>query len=161
MPNHPTLVFREIAHADIPALFFVRTRTRENTYTLDQLRSLGITPESVGQWLAGTCKGWLCEEAGAVVGFCIADHSSGELLVIAVLPQAEGKGVGGTILGLAEDWLWRQGCTRAWLTTDVDPSRRAYGFYRRRGWADWKLQDGMRYMQLLRPASAVQAPVPA
>jgi hypothetical protein len=38
---------REITPADVPALFHVRPRTRENALTLDELRAKGITPESV------------------------------------------------------------------------------------------------------------------
>ena len=144
------LNFREIGTGDVPALFDVRTRTRENTYTLEQLERLGITPASVTDKLAGAFKGWLCEDGGKVVGFCMADRSTGELWVIAVLPQHERRGIGATLMGLAEQWLWSCGCPRAWLTTDVDESLRAYGFYRHLGWTDWKIEDGLRYMSLAR-----------
>jgi GNAT superfamily N-acetyltransferase len=149
----PPVVFREIGAADIPGLFFVRTRTRENTYTLEQLHGLGITPASVAQKLATSHKGWLAAGDDQVVAFCMADAQAGELWVIAVLPAFEGRGIGGRLMGLAEQWLWQCGCTRAWLTTDVDTSLRAYGFYRRRGWTDWKIEDGLRYLELTRPAT--------
>ena len=97
MPADVSLQFREIDAADVPALFYVRTRTRENTYTLDQLHALGITAESVAERLATSCKGWLCTHAGLVVGFCMADRSTGELWVIAVLPEYEGQGIGNTL----------------------------------------------------------------
>ena len=138
-----------LAAADIPALFYVRTRTRENIYTLEQLRGLGITVESVAQKLATSFKGWLCTHAGQVVAFCIADSSTGELWVIAVLPQYEGKGIGNRLMSLAEEWLWASGCKRAWLTTDIDTALRAYGFYRQRGWSDWKIENGVRWMEFL------------
>ena len=51
----------------------------------------------------------------------------------------------------AEAWLTQAGCIRAWLTTDLDPGRRAYGFYRHRGWADWKTERGLRWMELALP----------
>jgi GNAT superfamily N-acetyltransferase len=151
MPANLGLQFREIGAADIPALFHVRTRTRENTYTLEELHALGITVESVAERLVTSCKGWLCTHAGLVVGFCMADRSTGELWVIAVLPDYEGKGIGNTLMGLAEAWLWEQGWSRAWLTTDIDTALRAYGFYRQRGWTDWKVDDGLRWMELVRP----------
>lgn len=135
----------------MPGLFQVRTHTRENSYTLEQLHRLGITPESVVQKLATTFKGWLCTVDDLVVAFCIADRSAGELWVIAVLPQYEGRGIGGHLMRAAEDWLWASGCTRAWLTTDVDVNLRAYGFYRHRGWTDWKIEEGLRWMELSRP----------
>jgi len=148
--------YRELAPADVPALFHVRTRTRENTYTLEELHALGITVDSVTEKLASSFKGWLCADADQVVAFCMADRSTGELWVIAVLPEYEGKGIGDRLMSFAEDWLWSVGCERAWLTTDVDTTLRAYGFYRHRGWTDWRLEDGLRWMELLRP----QAPTP-
>jgi GNAT superfamily N-acetyltransferase len=151
-----SVTLREITSADVPALFYVRTRTRENTYTLEQLRDLGITNESVAEALASSCKGWLCAHGGRVVAFCMADCSTGELLVVAVLPECEGQGIGNRLMSLAEEWLWASGCKRAWLTTDVDPSLRAYGFYRQRGWADWKVEGGLRWMELPLPKALVQ-----
>jgi ribosomal protein S18 acetylase RimI-like enzyme len=143
---------RQIVSADIPALFHVRPRTRENALTIDELRALGITPESVAAGLKGSTRGWLWEtSASEVVGFCMADRSTGELLVIALLPEYEGRGIGGQLMQHAETWLAQSGCTRAWLTTDLDQALRAYGFYRHRGWTDWKLERGMRWMQLALP----------
>jgi len=144
---------RQITSADIPALFHVRPRTRENALTIDELRALGITPDSVSTGLEGSIRGWLWEEASAseVGGFCMADRSTGELLVIALLPEYEGRGIGGQLMQHAEAWLAQSGCTRAWLTTDLDQSLRAYGFYRHRGWTDWKLERGLRWMQLALP----------
>jgi len=144
-------VFRVIVDDDIPSLFALRTRTRENTYTLDQLHRLGITPASVAARLATTFAGWLCAEGDRVVGFGMADRAGGELWVIAVLPDVEGHGIGGELMRRAEEWLWSSGCERAWLTTDVDPALRAYGFYRHRGWTDWKIEEGLRWMELRRP----------
>lgn len=155
MSKRSRLAYREITPADIPALFDVRTRTRENVYTLDQLQRLGITPASVADKLAATFKGWLCAERDRVVAFCIADRATGELWVIAVLPEYEGRGIGDRLMSFAEAWLWASGCTRAWLTTDRDTSLRAYGFYRQRHWNDWKLEDGLRWMELF-PANAIR-----
>jgi GNAT superfamily N-acetyltransferase len=139
---------RRITHADIPVLFDIRPRTRENALTLEELRRLGITPESVDAALLDATRGWLWETTeGDVAGFCMADRSTGELLVIALLPEHEGRGIGGQLMQQAEDWLARSGCTRAWLTTDLDPTLRAYGFYRHRGWTDWKIERGMRWME--------------
>ena len=153
---HPPLECREIAVADVPALFPVRTRTRENRYTLQELAALGITEASVAAKLAATFRGWLCTSAGQVVGFCMADRATGELWVIAVLPEFEGRGIGNRLMALAEGWLWSSGCDRAWLTTDLDTSLRAYGFYRQRGWTDWKTEGGLRWMELLRPDASGQ-----
>lgn len=140
--------FREINVADVPALFHVRTRTRENTLTLEELQRLGITPQSVTESLDRTTKGWVCEDSDRIVAFSMADRETAEFLVIAVLPEYEGKGVGGKLMSLAEEWLAASGCKRAWLTTDLDTALRAYGFYRKRGWTDWKIERGLRWMEL-------------
>ena len=146
--------FREILAADVPALFDLRPRTRENVMTVEELARLGLTVETLRGFLATTQKGWLCADGPKVVGFCIADRSNAELAVVAVLPEYEGRGIGGTLMGLTEAWLWECGCRRAWLTTDTDTSLRAYGFYRKRGWTDWKVERGLRWMELLAPAAA-------
>ena len=140
--------FREITAADVPALFHVRQRTRENAMTLEELERLGINPRSVTESLDKSTKGWVCDDSGRVVAFSMADRATGEFLVIAVLPEYEGRGVGARLMRLAEEWLAASGCTRAWLTTDLDTTLRAYGFYRRRGWTDWKIERRMRWMEL-------------
>ena len=140
--------FRDIAAADVPSLFDVRPRTRENALTLEELQRLGITPGSVTKALARSTKGWLCEDAGEAVAFAMADCATGEFLVIAVLPEYEQKGIGGRLMALTKEWLAASGCTRVWLTTDVDTSLRAYGFYRKYGWTDWKIEKGLRWMEL-------------
>lgn len=140
--------FREITAADVPALFDLRPRTRENVMTVEELRGIGITPESVTESLAQTTKGWLCEDDRRVVAFVMADRATSEFLVIAVLPEYEGKGIGGRLMTLTTEWLAACGCARAWLTTDLDTALRAYGFYRRHGWTDWKIERGLRWMEL-------------
>jgi len=152
--------FREITAEDVPALFYVRTRTRENAYTIEQLQDLGITRASVAAKIAASFKGWLCVDADQVVAFSMADRSTGELWVVAVLPEYERRGIGNALMNRAEEWLSAEGWTRAWLTTDVDPTLRAYGFYRRRGWSDWKIENGMRWMEKVLDASFNVIPKP-
>jgi len=142
------LTFREITAADAPALFHVRTRTRENAMTLEGLQRLGINPHGVTESLGKSTKGWVCADSDRVVAFSMADRETGEFLVIAVLPQYEGRGIGRRLMVLAEEWLAASGCERAWLTTDLDTTLRAYGFYRKRGWADWKIERGLRWMAI-------------
>ena len=78
----------------------------------------------------------------------MADRATGEFLVIAVLPEYEGRGVGGKLMYAAEEWLAASGCKRAWLSTALDTTLRAYGFYRKRGWTDWTIERGLRWMEL-------------
>ncbi len=138
--------YRQIVEADIPALFEVRAATHENRLSLAELEARGITVESVRAKLLGTYRGWLCEADGQVAGFAIGYRATGELWVIAVLPAYVGRGIGHRLLTLVEDWLRAEGCARFWLTTDVDPSLKAYRFYRQHGWVDDRIEDDMRYM---------------
>jgi ribosomal protein S18 acetylase RimI-like enzyme len=139
-------MLREITEKDIPDLFKVRVRTHENCLTYEQLKSLGITEESVKARLEGSLKGWLYEVDNQVVGFAMGDGATGEMWVIAVLPEFVGKGIGSKLLIAVENWLFACGCQQLWLTTDIDTSLKAYSFYRQHGWIDTRIEDGMRYM---------------
>jgi GNAT superfamily N-acetyltransferase len=140
------MIYREINEQDVPSLFVVRTATHQNRLTLEELHDLGITEETVREKMRGTYKGWLCEVDGRTVGFAMGDRSTGELWVIAVLPEVVGKGIGSKLLRAVEQWLVASGCQRLWLTTDVDPALKAYDFYRNHGWEDDRIEDGVRYM---------------
>ena len=72
---------------------------------------------------------------------------SGEMWVIAVLPGHIGRGIGGALLEKVEPWLFSEGCWELWLTTDVDTRLRAYSFYKKHGWTDWKIENGLRYLR--------------
>ncbi len=143
--------FRLISDADVPSLFAVRAATRENALSRDHLAALGITEDSVRNMLRRTHQGWLCEEAGSVIGFAMGNRETGEMWVLAVLPEFEGRGVGRTLLALVEDWLWSCGWPEVWLTTDTDTRLRAYGFYRSQGWLDSGVKDGARHMRKRNP----------
>jgi GNAT superfamily N-acetyltransferase len=140
------LHIREITEDDIPDLFVVRVATHENQLSREELASLGITEETLKTRLRGTFKGWLCDVNAQVVGFAIGDRATGELWVIALLPQYIGQGIGSALLRRVEDWLQASGCARLWLTTDLDPNLKAYRFYRQHGWHDDRIENGLRYM---------------
>jgi len=138
--------FREILQDDIPDLFAVRTATHENRLTREELSSLGITEKSVKERIERNFKGWLCETDDKVVGFAMGDKSTGELWVIAVLPEYVGQGIGSKLLIAVENWLKEEGCSRLWLTTDIDTKLKAYSFYRHYGWIDDRVENGLRCM---------------
>lgn len=127
--------FRHATTADIESMFMVRASTRQNPISAERLAGLGITPSSVASAIeAGDIESWVCEHVGSVVGFCSADMHSGEILVLAVLPEHEGKGIGKKLLSLAIESLQSHGYTRLWLFADSSPSARSHGFYRANGW---------------------------
>lgn len=130
-----SLVFRTLTPADIPAVLEVRFSTRENAVTLEILRDhYGITPESLADALSGRVKGWLCEEHGKAVGFAMGDGATGEVQVVAVRPDHEGRGIGKRLLTMVQDWLFSEGHKEIWLLANPDPGIRASGFYRNLGW---------------------------
>jgi GNAT superfamily N-acetyltransferase len=142
--------FRKVAAADLPELMDLRAATRENRLTHEELAAMGITVESTMRLLETSHNGWLCEISGRAVGFAMGDRANGEMWVIAMLPEFERMGIGARLLALVEEWLWSQGWSEIWLTTDIDPSLRAYGFYQSQGWSDWKIVDGLQYMRKMR-----------
>ncbi len=139
-------MIREIVEDDIPALFVVRPQTRENAMSVEELASIGITPDSMRAAINGSHRGWLFEKEGEVGGFAMGDSDKAELTVMAMLPVHEGKGIGGRLLTRVENWLASAGCKKIWLTTDINPELRAYGFYLRHGWEDWKIEHDLRFM---------------
>ena len=143
--------YREIKESDIDDLFRVRVATRENALSRERLASLGIDEESVLEMLSSTHRGWLCEVNDQVVGFAMGNRKNGEMWVIALLPDYEGRGIGAELLTRVEEWLWSEGWTQIWLTTDIDSSLRAYGFYLNQGWFDYKIRDDLRYMKKTNP----------
>lgn len=148
------MLFREIGPDDAGALFAVRTATRENRLSREDLAARGITEQTVWNRLAGSFRGWLCEDDGSVVGFAMGDGATGELEVIAVLPEHEGRGIGMRLIELVETWLAYRGWRELWLYTDPDPTLRAYGFYRARGWVDAGLKGGNRVMKKRLPPTS-------
>jgi Acetyltransferase (GNAT) domain len=100
------LIFRETLPSDVEGLFSVRARTRENPISKEQLASLGITAESIAKQMAsGRMKGWVCLDSSTLVGFCNGDAETGEVLVLAVLPDYERKGIGTYLLSRVVEWL--------------------------------------------------------
>jgi ribosomal protein S18 acetylase RimI-like enzyme len=129
------LTYREMQIGDLPAATAVRISTVENAITVEELESdYGITPQSMAEAMTSHVKGWLCESSGNVVGFAMGDRSNGEVLVVAVLPEYEGRGIGKSVLAQVQTWLFTEGHEEIWLYSNPDPSIRAYGFYRNLGW---------------------------
>lgn len=134
-PESNVLVFRQTRTSDAEACFSVRGRTREYPISREQLAAIGITPASFAAGLeSGRVTGRVCEDDAQVVGFCSGDTETGEVLVLAVLPEYEGKGIGRRLLAEVVGELRAHGHRRLWLGASPDPATRAHGFYRSLGW---------------------------
>ena len=79
---------RDARPEDAAACIDLRGRTRENAFSAAQLAELGITPES---WAAGIAQGdsigRVAWEGERMAGYCFADRATGEVLVLALLPD--------------------------------------------------------------------------
>jgi enterochelin esterase family protein len=140
------ITFRQIVNDDIPALFRIRIATWGNDKGAEELAALGISHDSVLARLRSDHAGWIALVDDKHVGFAMANRSNGELWVIAVLPECEGRGIGRELMRQAEAWLFSHGWSEIWLTAHPDAHRRAIGFYRHLGWVDWKM-EGDRYLK--------------
>ena len=96
---------RGIEIEDLPSIFEVRIATWHNPNGAEELTQFGITIESVTKMLEdGSHQGWLCEEDGRIVGFTMGDRTKGEMWVIAVLKEYEGRGIGRALMNEVEAW---------------------------------------------------------
>jgi GNAT superfamily N-acetyltransferase len=148
-------LIRRATANDVAAMFEVRTGVRENHLSMQQLATLGITPETLPPMLDGDGRGWIADVDGEVVGFSMADARQATVFGMFMRSGHEGRGIGRALMAAAEDWLFATGCTRIWLLTDADPQVRANGFYRHLGWIEDAIEDDgqMRFIK--------HAPVPA
>lgn len=155
------MTIRPIEERDLAELIDLRASTRENAYSRESLREIGITEETTAAMLRATHRGWLCESGSKKVGFAIGDGSTGELWVVAVLPEFEGRGVGSRLLHAVETWLCSLGWEELWLWTSADQKKRAYTFYTRRGWAVSDTKDDIIFMRKRSPILRVPEDPPS
>jgi ribosomal protein S18 acetylase RimI-like enzyme len=116
--------------------------TRENAISAPGLAALGITARSWGSDIeTGRLPGQVCTVKGQMVGYCFGDKGSGEIVVLVVLPQYEGRGIGKALLSKVMEDLRAFGHERLFLGCSSDSRHRSYGFYRHLGWTPTGLFD--------------------
>lgn len=127
--------YRPAVPGDAADCIDLRGRTRENAFSREQLGELGITADGWCRAIAdGSSPGHVAEAGGRMIGYCFGDRDSGEIVVLALLPAWEGRGVGSRLLALVVDDFRRRGFERLVLGCSADPAVRSYGFYRHLGW---------------------------
>ncbi|MCE4556290.1 GNAT family N-acetyltransferase [Pelomonas sp. P8] len=113
----------------------LRARTRQNAISETQLRSIGITEENWAQAVrAGDALGHVCRCEGQLVGYCFGSRLSGEVTVLALLPEFENLGIGKELLSKVMRELVAHGHARLFLACSANPQSRSHGFYRHLGW---------------------------
>ena len=129
------LKYRPALPEDAAECVVVRGRTRQNAASEEWLRSIGITSKSWGENIrSGALPGEVCVVDGEIVGFCFGVRETGEIQVLAVLPDFENCGVGRELLNRTSKELAKLGHARLFLGCSPDPASRSYGFYRHLGW---------------------------
>jgi GNAT superfamily N-acetyltransferase len=129
------LKYRPALPEDAAECVVVRGRTRQNAASEEWLRSIGITSESWGENIrSGALPGDVCVVDGKIVGFCFGVRETGEIQVLAVLPDFENCGVGRELLDRTSKELAKLGHARLFLGCSPDPASRSHGFYRHLGW---------------------------
>ncbi len=149
------LTCRPALPGDAAACVALRGLTRENAISEERLRSLGITVQSWGEDIrSGALPGFVAvDEGDRMLGYCFGDRASGEVVVLALLPEAEGRGIGRRLLGQVVESLRASGPRRLFLGCSSDPACRAHGFYRHLGWRSTGQADrlGDEVLELLPP----------
>lgn len=139
------LHYRAAAPSDTDACIELRGQTRENAFSVAALGAVGITAAS---WRAGIEQGRALGHVGLhderLVGYCFGDASTGEILVLAVLPEFEGRGIAKRVLRDTVRDLQARGHARLFLACSADRRHRSHGFYRRMGWASTDTFDANR-----------------
>lgn len=132
-PAH--LQYRAALPEDAAECLTARGKTRQNAASEEWLRSIGITLESWSENIrSGALPGHVCIADDRIVGFCFGQRDSGEIQVVAVLPDFENRGIGRELLHRTSVALATLGHARLFLGCSPDPASRSYGFYRHLGW---------------------------
>ncbi|MCH7345163.1 GNAT family N-acetyltransferase [Pelomonas sp. CA6] len=135
MPVSTPPFYRTALPEDVPACIRLRGLTRENAVSEQRLAELGITAESWSQQVReGRLPGVVAQVGGEVVGYCFGDTGSGEVVVLALLPDFEGRGIGRDLLAQVVAMLRAHGHRRLFLGCSDNPGSRSWGFYRHLGW---------------------------
>jgi len=130
------LTYRAAKPDDASVCIEIRGMTRENAFSQEELHALGVTTESWSMGIKdGSCPGFVACDDGRIVGYCFGDRDTGEIVVLALLPSYEGRGIGKTLLAKMVKQLKNQGFQRLFLACSSDPDVRSYSFYRHLGWS--------------------------
>jgi GNAT superfamily N-acetyltransferase len=120
-------VLRQAVANDIASIQRVRRSVREN-----RLVYAAVSDDDVRKAIEETGRGWVIESRGEVVAFAIGNAVNGNIFALFVHPDHERRGYGRLLHATMVNWLWSQGLTRLWLTTE--PGTRAQTFYESAGW---------------------------
>lgn len=120
------MTVRPATGADAPDIARIEALAGDTRWPGDAVRATLAAP-STRAFVAGA------PVVGHLVARCAADE--GEVLTVAVLPEARRHGAGRALLAAAESAFRAEGIARAWLEVRADNAP-AIALYRSRGWSD-------------------------
>ena len=136
------LNYRRALSDDAEECVALRGKTRKNAASEEWLRSMGVTSKSWGEDIfSGALPGHVCICDGNMVGYCFGARETGEIVVLALLPDFENRGIGRELLNKMIKELAELGHSRLFLGCSADPLSRSYGFYRHLGWSSTESFD--------------------
>lgn len=121
--------------SDVDSIFDVRTSVIENHLSREEMQQMGITASVVAEMIEQSRCAWVATVNDSVVGFSMILPGEGCLFAAFVLPEYEGRGIGRSLVQLAEHELFKHHET-VWLETDENS--RAAHFYMQLGWGNKK-----------------------
>jgi len=119
--------------SDIDSIFDVRTSVVENHLSREEMQQMGINESVVADMIEQSQCAWVATVNDNVIGFSMILPDDGCLFAAFVLPEYEGRGIGRSLVQLAEHELFKHH-EIAWLETDKDS--RAAQFYVQLGWGN-------------------------
>lgn len=133
--NTSKITYRRTLSSDFNRCLEIRSLTRENPVSIELLEQMGITEQTWGPMFDnGSVIGVVALSDNKVIGFCSGSTETGEVLVLALLPEFENLGIGKKLLIQVVDLLFHSGFKKLWLAASPNPKIRAHGFYRYLGW---------------------------
>ncbi len=135
MSSKMNVKIRAVKSSDFNRCAEIRGMTRENPVSAEVLEEFGITESTWGPQIDdGTIVGVVATSSENIVGFCSGDSKTGEVLVLAILPEYESCGIGKAMLLDVIRQLFEFEFSQLWLAASPDSNTRAHGFYRHIGW---------------------------
>ena len=129
------LQYRIAVPDDAAGCVSLRGKTRENAVSPERLESIGVTVESWGNEIrTSELTGHICTSNERMIGYCFGSSAEGEIVVLALLPEYEGQGIGKMLMSRVTHDLVKLGKSRLFLGCSADSKSRSYGFYRHLGW---------------------------
>ncbi|MEP5764962.1 MAG: GNAT family N-acetyltransferase [Halieaceae bacterium] len=134
--------YRKAQPEDAHECLVLRSKTRQNAFSIAQLEAIGVTHESWKQGIeSGELPGYVCLDDDTIVGYCFGEKQTGEIVVLATLPNYENLGIGKELLARVVCDFKKLGHKSLFLGCSDDPNSRSYGFYRHLGWRSTGKRD--------------------